>query len=116
MYTPRFVSSHDNVYRNVVLRKADVGGGVTSTFQNQPDQLRNKLKIIYKTDSIISHPLAAHPRVPAKIVKLVTDTMTDYQKNHVALLHNIKLDGPILTNYEEYRFLEQMDLEKYMTQ
>jgi len=64
---PRYVLSHSSVYLNVILEQTVAGGGVQSTLQQQPDNIKNKLRVLYRTQSIAPHPFAAHPRVAPKI-------------------------------------------------
>lgn len=62
---PRFVQSHSSVYLNVALGETSAGGGVQKTFEQQPEDIRELLRIVYRTRSIAPHPVAALPRVPA---------------------------------------------------
>lgn len=64
---PSYVLSHSSVYLNVALGKMDAGGGVQKTLEQQPEELRNKLRIIHQTQKVVPHPVAAHPRVPNNI-------------------------------------------------
>lgn len=74
--SPIYVRSHDSVYRSVASGLFPAGGGVMRTFGNIPDGLRDKLRILYKTDGYTPHAFAAHERVPSKIVEKITAKMT----------------------------------------
>ena len=65
-----YVNSHDSVYKGVSRGIGYIGGGIVRTYNNfvSKDD-KNKLNIVYKTNPYPSHPIAAHPRVDATIVK-----------------------------------------------
>ncbi len=68
----RYVNSHDSVYKGVARGIGDVGGGIERTFNNLSDRSsKEKLVIIYRTQSYPSHPLALKPTLsPALKAKL----------------------------------------------
>ncbi len=72
---PDYVRSHSSVYLNVVLGKTDAGGGVQKTLAQQPEQVRDKLRIIYRTQEVVPHPVAAHPRVHIEIREQVKEAL-----------------------------------------
>lgn len=74
--SPIYVRSHDSVYRSVASGLFPAGGGVMRTFGNIPDGLRDKLRILYKTDGYTPHAFAAHERVPSEVVQKITAKMT----------------------------------------
>lgn len=71
--TPHYVRSHDSVYRSVVAGIYPAGGGIMRTFNNVPDEIKDKLRILWTTKSFTPHAIAAHPRVSQAVAdKLVT--------------------------------------------
>ena len=66
-----YVKSHTSSYLNVLLGQADAAGGIMATFQQQPPEIRDGLRILYETDRHVPHPLAVHPRVPAEVAERV---------------------------------------------
>lgn len=65
-FTPRYVQSHDSVYRSVALGLFAAGGGVGRTLGNVPEDLRAQLKVIYRTDEYTPHAFATAPDLPAE--------------------------------------------------
>lgn len=57
-FTPRYVSSHDSVYRNVAKGIFAAGGGVMRTFNNLSDDIKNQLVVIHKTKQFTPHAFA----------------------------------------------------------
>lgn len=116
-FVPLYVKTHTNVYLHVLLSKASAGGGVNNTFQREPEDLKNRLKVIYETPGSAPHPLSAHPRVPASLrkrfIKAVLDLAGD--KNNKDMFNNIQMPGPAEADYKrDYLPLENLGLEKYV--
>ncbi|QLE86045.1 phosphate/phosphite/phosphonate ABC transporter substrate-binding protein [Shewanella sp. Scap07] len=61
--TPKYVGSHDSVYLAVAQGLVSAGGGVMRTFNNMPDNVRDKLKILWQTQGYTPHAFATHHRV-----------------------------------------------------
>src|SRR3989344_9645018 len=47
-FTPRSVSSHANVYRQVLQGQAEAGGGANVSLAKEPSELREHLRILYE--------------------------------------------------------------------
>lgn len=77
---PRYVRSHSSVYLNVVLGKADAGGGVQKTLEQQPELIKDSLRVLYRTQEVISHPIAAHPAVPPEVRESVMQALLSLGK------------------------------------
>lgn len=79
-FTPQYVRSHDSVYRAVSSGLVAAGGGVLRTFNTVPANIRDQLKIIYRTSGYTPHAFAAHPDVSeetlATISKIMRETAT----------------------------------------
>jgi phosphonate transport system substrate-binding protein len=112
---PRYVRSHGSVYLNVVTGETAAGGGVQKTLQQQPENIRNALRIVYKTSEVAPHPFAAHPRVPAAVRERIRQAFLQLGGTNEgqALLTKIpaKVIGP--ASLEDYQALRTMGLDKY---
>ncbi|WP_020681241.1 phosphate/phosphite/phosphonate ABC transporter substrate-binding protein [Marinobacterium rhizophilum] len=64
--TPLYVKTHTSVYLNTALGKTSAGGGVMRTFNEQPPEVRDQLRVLYETVRVPPHPISVHPRVPAE--------------------------------------------------
>ncbi len=73
--TPKYVSSHDSVYRNVAKGRYPAGGGVMRTFKNASPEIRDQLRVLWKSDGYTPHAFAAHPRVPPEAVEKIQQAM-----------------------------------------
>lgn len=93
--TPRYVLSHDSVYRNVAAKNFVAGGGVMRTFKATSDDVRNELRILYKTKGYTPHAFAAHPDVPTKVSMAVLKAMRGMNKTTQGknLLKTLKIKG-----------------------
>ncbi len=111
----RYVTTHSNVYRHVILGKAAAGGGVNKTLSKEPPELRDMLSIIYKTPAVTPHPLCAHPRVSHSVREAVCTAVLNLVKSREGqeLLKAIELPRPVRADYErDYKQLEALSLER----
>lgn len=94
-YSPKFVSSHDSVYRNIARGRYPAGGGVMRTFNNTSSEYRDKLRILWRSDGYTPHAFAAHPRVPQEIVINLQKALLQMENDPYgkALLKKIRLKG-----------------------
>lgn len=113
--TPLYVKTHSSVYLHVVKDLAAAGGGVEKTLQEQSEAIRGALRIIYRTRSFPSHPVAAHPRVPADIREKVRKaflSMNDSPEGR-AMLQNVPVGKFIPVSYDDYAVMSAWGLEKF---
>jgi len=92
---PEYVASHDTGYRNVAKGRYAAAGGVVRTFNNTAKDVRENLRILWKTDGYTPHAFAALPNVPADVVAKLQQAMLamDQDPQGRALLKAIKLKG-----------------------
>jgi len=93
--TPKYVASHDSVYRSVAKGRYPAGGGVMRTFKNTSPEFRDQLRILWSSDGYTPHAFAAHPRVPAEAVERLQQAMLKMNEDPVGqqLLKSIRLKG-----------------------
>jgi phosphonate transport system substrate-binding protein len=115
-FNPVYVNTHANVYRHVLLGKVAAGGGVNVTLNKEPEHLRSQLRVVYQTEGVAPHPLAAHPRVPEdvrdRIVRSIIGMGQEIQGR--ALLQSTTLTQPVRADFaKDYAGLEKLRLDKY---
>jgi phosphonate transport system substrate-binding protein len=116
-FKPYYVNAHNEVYRHVILGEADAGGGISHTFNKEPDSVKKKLRILYETPTSAPHALAVHPRIQKSVWEAVIDTILSLNTEpaYEQLLQAIHLAGPIRADYQrDYAPLEYLGLEKYV--
>lgn len=116
-YTPVYVGSHENVYRAVFARQVDAGSGVPQTFNDELPELRAQLRIVYETPAVPSHPLIAHPRVPAALRAKITEAILRYQDDEAGrtLLKGVRLPKPVKVDFDaDYGILNDLHLEEFV--
>jgi phosphonate transport system substrate-binding protein len=74
-FTPKYVSSHDSVYRAVAKGLYPAGGGVTRTLNSVEPEIREQLRVLWTTEGYTPHAFAAHPRVPQPVVARLAGAM-----------------------------------------
>lgn len=116
-FTPYYAETHSNAYRMVLLGKCAAAGGVLRTLEKERAEVKDNLRVIYTTPSTPSHPLTAHSRIPDEVFTSIQNSFAkmaadESQKEN---LKSILFPQPIVANYErDYRFLEDLKLEKYV--
>lgn len=113
---PSFVKTHSNVYLSVLMEDTAAGGGVNNTFEREPSDVRDQLRILYVTPSFAPHPLMANPRIPealrAKVITSFIDLAAD--PANAAIFNNIQMPKPIAADYRrDYLDLEKLGLDKF---
>jgi len=93
--TPKYVSSHDSVYRTVARGLYPAGGGVIRTFKNVDPAISDQLRILWTTRPYTPHAIAAHPRVPTQVVQRLQQAMLAMDRNPQGkkLLAAIRIKG-----------------------
>ena len=84
-FTPHYVGSHDSVYLAVAKGIYAGGGGVAHTFEMQPAQVKDQLRVLWTGPAYPPHPFSAHPRVPAEAVKRLQAALLAMDKDAAAL-------------------------------
>lgn len=109
-----FVGSSSNVYKMVLLGKADAGTVLNVDFDAQPEDVKAKLRVLLIAPKIAPHPISAHPRVPKQVQQAVADAVLQMaaKPETSALLKPVQLGKPIVADYaRDYKALEKMDYE-----
>lgn len=112
---PVYVQTHSSVYLNVVLGTAAAGGGVLASLNQQKQEVRERLRIIYKTRTMAPHPVTAHPRVPTADREKVRQAFLDMGGNEsgAALLARIPIHQVVAADRRDYAELAGWGLEKF---
>lgn len=110
---PKYVASHDSVYRNVASDRFPAGGGVLRTFKNASPEVREKLRVLWTSNGFTPHAIAAHPRVPAEAVQRIQQAMLNMDKNPEgkALLATIKLKGLESAENADWDDVRELDID-----
>ena len=76
-YEPKFVYSHDSVYRAVSGEFTGAGGGIVRTLESVDPEVRAQLRILWKSPGYTPHAFSAHPRVPAPVVEKLQQALRE---------------------------------------
>lgn len=109
-FTPKYVSSHGSVYRNVARGFYPAGGGILRTLNNAEDPVKDRLTVIWTSSGYTPHAFAAHPRVPTTVVASIQSAMLAMADDPegFALLRRIEFTGlakPAAGDWEDVRAL-----------
>lgn len=114
-FTPVWAQTHSSAYLNAALGKVAAAGGVMATFQQQPQQVRDKLRIVYETRHIAPHPVMVHPRVPTADREKMRQAFIDMGKTAEGkeMLAKIPIEQIVPANTEDYSEIQGWGLEHY---
>lgn len=114
-FFPRYVQTHSSVYLNVALGQTSAGGGVLSTFQQQPPEVRERLRVIYETRGMPPHPLSAHQRVPDEDREALRRAWLKLARTETGrnLMARIPMYQPIAATLDEYLPMRAWGLDSY---
>tara|TARA_Y100000588_G_scaffold282350_1_gene299508 strand:- start:320 stop:1189 length:870 start_codon:yes stop_codon:yes gene_type:complete len=73
--TPKYVSSHDSVYRAVAKGLVPAGGGINRTFNKVDQTIRYQLRILWRTERYTPHAIAHHPDVADDVSNRLRQTL-----------------------------------------
>ena len=113
---PRYVGAHSNVYRQVVYGEVEAGGGVNYSFDREPQEIRDQLRVLYRTPEAKPHPVAAHPRIPAAVREKVAAALLRIgaTEDGAKLLEKAQLPKAIRADYRrDYQAMEHLGLDKF---
>ena len=111
--TSRYVGSHDSVYLGVSRGFFQAGGGVMRTFNNTAPEVREKLRVLWTTDTFTPHAFAAHPRVSKEAVQQIQQAMLAMNDDPAgkALLKSINFKGFQAASNEDWDDVRGLGLD-----
>ncbi len=115
-FTPEYVTTQSNVFRNVLIGRTQAGGAITHTLAQETPELQAQLRILYETPSAYPHPIAAHPRVPAQAREAVLQAFLKLGANpaFAEQLKAIQIPTPVKADLKDYAPFEKLGLERFV--
>lgn len=113
--TAHYLKNHTNVYRSVLVGDAQAGGGVNSTFIQEPEDLRHQLRVIFQSPLYAPHPFSAHPRVPESVREDVANAIIKLKvdPSNQVLLSKIQMSDPVMANWDvDYAPLGKLGIDQ----
>ena len=116
-FKPKYVKTHQNVYRGVARDSELMGGGVNNTFNRENNELRSNLDILFETQGYPAHPFSARKKLPLKEIENVQTIWLDIAKEPEmsSLFDQVQIKIPIKASYsKDYAQLKDLGLEKFV--
>lgn len=112
---PRYVKTHSSVYTEVLLGRADAGGGVMATLNQQSAEARSALRILYRTREMAPHPVVAHPRVPEAHREAVRRAFLELGDSEVGreLLAEVPIRKVSAAAIADYQPMKEWQLDRF---
>ncbi|HFD31191.1 MAG TPA: phosphate/phosphite/phosphonate ABC transporter substrate-binding protein [Gammaproteobacteria bacterium] len=117
-YEAIYVKTHSSVYLNVLVKQTAAGGGVQKTLNQQKDNIKSALRILYRTPEYSPHPFSAHPRVPKTVRDNIIKTFLQIGETLTGkeLLAKIPIKKIGKANINDYIELRKLGLDKFYVQ
>ena len=115
-FEPKYVKSHDSVYRSVAAGLYAAGGGVGRTFGRTPEKIRNQLQIIHNTKKYTPHAFAAITSVPTDIVDRLRQAMAEVETVSPDLVKSLGMQGIQLATDTAWDDVRSLGLREEETQ
>lgn len=115
-FTPRYVKTHQNVYRHIIMGDVAAGGGIRTTLERESDAVQEKLRVMFETVGVAPHPLVAHPRVAPQLrERIVSEIMAMGADADRPLLAAVGLTVPMRADYaRDYQSLEKYNFQRFV--
>ena len=120
-FTSQYVSSHESVYKNIAYGNFVAGGGIERTFNNSAPEIRDQLRIFWRSEGYTPHAFAASPRVDKDdIIKIQQAflSLNDTEQGR-ALLNRLKfkkIEAAMDSDWDDIRALNIRQLDKFVPQ
>lgn len=112
-YSPNYVKSHDSVYRAVAKGLFPAGGGVIRTFNNTEADVRDQLKVFWRSEAFTPHAIAAHPRLDISTIESVQAALMNMNNDPAAkpLLKAINFKGFEAAYYSDWDDVRALNID-----
>lgn len=115
---PVYVNSHDSVYRAVAGDIYTAGGGIKRTFNNIDENIKQNLRILWKTKQYTPHAIAYHPRVSVETVAKIQQTLIALHDSEdgKALLKALNFKGFEVAKNEDWNDIRQLNIDLFKSE
>ncbi|MGB3726501.1 MAG: phosphate/phosphite/phosphonate ABC transporter substrate-binding protein [Glaciecola sp.] len=104
-----FVKSHDSVYLSVSKGFFVAGGGVMRTLRSAPQQVQDKLRILWQSEPYTPHAIATSPKLNNSHKKLIQSHLVSIEDP--SLLHGIAFKGFSVADDAQWDSIRNLDID-----
>lgn len=114
-YYTKYVKTHSSVYLNVALGKAAAGGGVQKTFNQQPERIKNRLRVLYETTKVAPHPVVVNKSLPEEVGQKIQAAFLKIATTEDGreLLSKVPMKKLGIATQEDYEPIRALKLESF---
>lgn len=107
--------THSSAYLHVATGLAVAATGVDKTLQEQPADVRDALRVVFRTQDYASHPIAVHPRLPPEVGRKVQRALLELAATPqgAALFARIPMTRPVEACAADYEALAALRLDQF---
>lgn len=112
-----YAGNHRNAVRQVLTGDSAAVGVVRATYDMEPAEVTEALRVLYTTPDIATHPLAVHPRVPRTTQQALMSTLQALARDPQTqpLMKAVQFSEPVAADYaRDYAPLGRLGLERFV--
>lgn len=109
-FDPKYVKSHDSVYRAVLAGLMPAGGGVQRTLNAVSDEMRSELRVIYKTEGYTPHAIAARSTLPDSLTSEIQSLLMRISAEAPDLTKSVGMKGFETASDEHWNDVRRLEL------
>lgn len=116
-YDAHYAMNHRNAVRQVLAGDSAAAGAIRTTLELEPAHVQQALRVIYTTPGLPPHPVAVHPRVPARLRSVLQQALIDLSRDGAgrAVMQGVQMPDPVHASYRaDYAPIEGLQLEKFL--
>lgn len=114
-FTPKYVKSHDSVYRAVAAGLTKAGGGVLRTWNAADPAIKEQLRVFHTTEAYTPHAFAFAESVPEDVRLAVQTAFTNATGENQQAIHAIGMSGIIPASDKDWDDVRSLGLNKGQT-
>ena len=108
---PRYVGTGANATKHVLLGLAPAGGLLDVALEDAPPEVRDRLRVVFRTPPMAPHAVVVHPRVPREVADRVGDALRALAREApgLELMRRVHMVAPMAAEYDrDYAPLEHL--------
>jgi phosphonate transport system substrate-binding protein len=111
-YKPKFVGSHDSVYRAVVGGFVTAGGGIYRTLNSIEGSIKDKLSILWESKGYTPHAFASHPRLEQAVITSIQNALIKLNESPegISILDSLRFEGIESANDSDWDDIRQLKI------
>lgn len=113
-YRSQYVSSHDSVYIGVAEGLFVAGGGIERMSSTIPPDIRNQLRVLWRTNGFTPHAIAVHPRVNETTIIAIQNALLllNEDEQGIKILKKLGFNGFVNSEDSDWDDIRRLNIDR----